>query len=250
MASATQASGQASKDMGAAMTQANRTTQTRQIAKTAGMALAMGVLALAGAAQAQDRHWGGHGGGAPAAKAPAPATRPASPPAGGWHGGNAAAPVQTTHAPVAQPAGGWQGHANADQGGWQGHANANQGGWNGGARVGGNQAWHAGGNYNAWSHDWRGDQRYNWRDWRDGNREAFHVGRYYAPYNGYFYRRLSVGYMLDAMFYGSNYWIYDPWSYHLPPAYPPYHWVRYYDDALLVDTYTGQVVETLYDFFW
>jgi len=26
--------------------------------------------------------------------------------------------------------------------------------------------------------------------------------------------------------------------------------VRYYDDVLLIDTYTGQVVDVIYDFFW
>jgi len=52
------------------------------------------------------------------------------------------------------------------------------------------------------------------------------------------------------MFWGDNYMINDPWTYHLPPASPPYRWVRYYDDALLVDTYRGQVVEVMRDFFW
>ena len=106
------------------------------------------------------------------------------------------------------------------------------------------------GDNRAWSHDWRGDNRYNWQNWRASNRDAFHVGRYYAPYRDYSYRRLSIGFMLDQLFYDPSYWIYDPWSYHLPPAYGPYHWVRYYDDALLVDTNTGQVAEVLYDFFW
>jgi len=26
--------------------------------------------------------------------------------------------------------------------------------------------------------------------------------------------------------------------------------VRYYDDVVLVDTYTGEVVDVIYDFFW
>jgi hypothetical protein len=52
------------------------------------------------------------------------------------------------------------------------------------------------------------------------------------------------------MFYGSNYWINDPWQYRLPPVYGPYRWVRYYDDVLLVDVYSGEVVDVIYDFFW
>ena len=30
----------------------------------------------------------------------------------------------------------------------------------------------------------------------------------------------------------------------------PYRWVRYYDDVLLVDIYSGEVVDVIYDFFW
>ncbi|WP_409574764.1 RcnB family protein [Sphingopyxis sp. PET50] len=33
-------------------------------------------------------------------------------------------------------------------------------------------------------------------------------------------------------------------------AYGGYRWVRYYNDALLVDTYSGEVVDVIYDFFW
>ena len=101
-----------------------------------------------------------------------------------------------------------------------------------------------------WDHDWRRDDHYDWRGWREGHRDWFHLGRYYPPYQGWYYRRLSVGFVLDALFWGDNYWIADPFYYHLPPAYGPYRWVRYYDDALLVDTYTGQVVDVIYGVFW
>ena len=59
-----------------------------------------------------------------------------------------------------------------------------------------------------------------------------------------------IGFMLDAGFYGDQYWIEDPWAYRLPPAYGPYRWVRYYNDCLLVDIDTGQVVDVLYNVFW
>jgi hypothetical protein len=55
---------------------------------------------------------------------------------------------------------------------------------------------------------------------------------------------------LDSLFFGQNYWISDPFYYRLPEVYGPYRWVRYYDDALLVDIYSGQVVDVIYDFFW
>ncbi|MCB2084486.1 MAG: RcnB family protein [Sphingomonadaceae bacterium] len=78
----------------------------------------------------------------------------------------------------------------------------------------------------------------------------FRIGTYYSPYRGYRYRRLSIGFYLDDLFFGSRYWISDPWHYRLPEVYGPYRWVRYYDDVLLVNTYTGEVVDVIYDFFW
>ena len=100
-----------------------------------------------------------------------------------------------------------------------------------------------------WSTNWRNDHRYDWRSYRNHNRSHFTFGRYYDPY-GWGYRRLSIGYPLSHSYFGSNYWLNDPWSYRLPPAYGPYRWVRYYDDAVLVNIYTGEVVDVLYNFFW
>ncbi len=106
------------------------------------------------------------------------------------------------------------------------------------------------GDHRSWSRDWRRDNRYDWSNYRRTNRNVYHIGRYYAPYSNYRYNRLSIGFSLNSLFYGSRYWINDPWQYRLPEAYGPYRWVRYYDDALLVDIYSGQVVDVIYDFFW
>ena len=100
-----------------------------------------------------------------------------------------------------------------------------------------------------WSNHWRNDRNYDWRHYRDRNRSIFRLGRYYDPYR-YGYRRFSIGFSLFPSYYRSNYWLNDPWMYRLPPAYGPYRWVRYYDDALLVNIYTGQVVDVEYNFFW
>lgn len=97
---------------------------------------------------------------------------------------------------------------------------------------------------------WRSNQRYNWYNYRHQNRNIFRLGRYYAPYRGYSYRRLSIGFSISSGFYGSRYWINNPWSYRLPEVYGPYRWVRYYDDVLLVNVYSGEVVDVIYDFFW
>ena len=66
----------------------------------------------------------------------------------------------------------------------------------------------------------------------------------------YGYRRFSIGVTLGSLLFSQNYWIDDPFFYRLPPAYGPYRWVRYYNDALLVDIYTGEVVDVEYDIFW
>lgn len=55
---------------------------------------------------------------------------------------------------------------------------------------------------------------------------------------------------LSPLLFGESYWIGEPFDYRLPTAYGPYRWVRYYNDALLVDIDTGEVVDTVYDIFW
>ena len=100
-----------------------------------------------------------------------------------------------------------------------------------------------------WSGDWRRDRRYDWRNHRDRYGWRYRLGRYYDPFGSH-YRRFSIGFSLYPSYYSSRYWLSDPWSYRLPPAYGPYRWVRYYDDALLVNIYNGRVVDVIHDFFW
>jgi len=100
-----------------------------------------------------------------------------------------------------------------------------------------------------WSRDWRNDNHYNWYSYRNRYGSLYRLGRYNDPY-GYGYRRFTIGYNLWPSYFGSSYWLNDPWQYRLPPAYGPYRWVRYYDDALLVNIYDGQVVDVIYNFFW
>ncbi len=102
-----------------------------------------------------------------------------------------------------------------------------------------------------WNRSWRSDQRYDWNRYRQSNRSLYRLPRYYAPQGyGYGYRRFGIGVRLNQFLFGSNYWINDPWSFRLPEAYGPYRWVRYYNDALLVDLESGQVVDVEYDIFW
>jgi hypothetical protein len=101
-----------------------------------------------------------------------------------------------------------------------------------------------------WTNNWRNDSRYDWRGHRERYSSYYRPGRYYSPYRGHNYSRISIGFSLGSGYYGSRYWINDPWQYRLPAAYGPYRWVRYYDDVLLVDLRSGRVVDVIRDFFW
>jgi hypothetical protein len=104
-------------------------------------------------------------------------------------------------------------------------------------------------NHQRWDSSWRNDRRYDWHRYRDRNRWLFSFGAYYDPF-GWNYRRHSIGWRMYPSYYSSSFWLDDPWSYRLPPAYGPYRWVRYWDDALLINIYTGHVVDVAHDFFW
>jgi hypothetical protein len=135
----------------------------------------------------------------------------------------------------------------------RGNTNWNRNAWNG------NNNWNTNNNNwrgnrlgyaQRWDRNWRRDNRFDWQGYRSSNRGIYQMSPYYAPYRDYRYRRLSAGFQLNSLFFGSQYLINDPWQYRLPPADGPFRWVRYYDDALLVDTYSGEVVDVIYDFFW
>jgi hypothetical protein len=104
---------------------------------------------------------------------------------------------------------------------------------------------------NSWNRNsWRNDRRYDWQSWRYRNRSLFSLSPYYSPYRNHRYSRFSVGLFLEPLFYSQRYWIGDPYQYRLPIAPPGTQWVRYYNDVLLVDTWSGEVVDVIYDFFW
>ncbi len=100
-----------------------------------------------------------------------------------------------------------------------------------------------------WNNNWRGDNRYDWHNYRNHHRSHFHLGFYFDPY-GWGYQPFSIGWRLWPSYYSSNYWINDPWSYRLPYAPPGYIWVRYWNDALLVDSWSGTVIDVIPGFFW
>ena len=100
-----------------------------------------------------------------------------------------------------------------------------------------------------WSSNWRHDSRYDWQNYRHHHRSHFHLGFYYDPF-GWGYSPFQTGWRMWPSYYNSNFWINDPWSYRLPYAPPGTRWIRYYNDAILVDMWSGQVIDVLYNFFW
>ncbi len=87
----------------------------------------------------------------------------------------------------------------------------------------------------------------DWRGWRDRNRGIYARGNWRAPFRYYGFR---PGVRIAPHYYGSRYYINDPWRYRLPPAGRWQRWVRHYDDMLLVDTRRGYVVRVIRNFFW
>lgn len=107
-----------------------------------------------------------------------------------------------------------------------------------------NNRWANGG----WNRNWRNDRRYDWRSYRNQHRTIFHLGVYFDPF-GYGYRSFDIGYNMAPLYFGQQYWI-DPALYGLPYPPPGTVWVRYWNDAVLVDSYTGEVVDMIHNFFW
>ena len=77
----------------------------------------------------------------------------------------------------------------------------------------------------------------------------FHAGVYRAP-QGYSYRRWSYGQSLPAIYFSQNFWLsnYDSYGLMAPPY--GYVWVRFGPDALLIDEYSGEIVQVDYGMFY
>lgn len=89
--------------------------------------------------------------------------------------------------------------------------------------------------------------RNDWRGYRDNNRGLYARGNWQAPFR---YNNFRVGGRIGPAYYGSRYYLADPWRYRLPPA-PGYaRWVRHYNDVILVDTRRGIVLDVNRGFFF
>lgn len=87
----------------------------------------------------------------------------------------------------------------------------------------------------------------DWRDYRSRNRAIYARGSWRAPFG---YQRFRPGVRIAPNYWGSRYWINDPWRYRLPPAGRYQRWVRHYNDVLLIDSRRGRVVRVIPGFYW
>ena len=93
----------------------------------------------------------------------------------------------------------------------------------------------------------RARQYRDWRSYRSHNRSIYRRGNWRAPFR---YHHFRSGMRIRHLYFGSRYYISDPWYYRLPPAGPYRRWVRHYDDVMLVDIRTGYILRIYYNFFW
>jgi hypothetical protein len=140
--------------------------------------------------------------------------------------------------------GGWDGRRDnrGAPGGFEARgARPGDGQWQNGARDG---RWAGGADH------WRGEH------WRPGHyppvfwsHERFRIGAYRAPY-GFFVRSWAFGDILPRGWYGPDYFIDDFLDFGLPYPPPGYEWVRVGPDALMIDQYTGRIVQVVRGIFW
>ena len=216
------------------------------------------------------------GGGHPAAPAARPA--PASPAPGGGRGpggpppgfgGRYGAPTSGAYAGRGQGAQGPQsapgagGYAGAGQVGRGAPVAPGSGGYAGrgygGARPqDGGYAPRPGGPGGPGGYGQRGPGGYGGGGYAGGGRAFSYHGRSFSafrarPYvfpSGYGYRRYGLHARLPLVFLTSTWFLSDWAAYDLgPPPSPEFRWVRYGPDALLVDVYSGEVVDAAYGVF-
>ena len=78
----------------------------------------------------------------------------------------------------------------------------------------------------------------------------FHAARAYVRPAGWYEHRWTYGERLPRNFFASDFWITDFGVYGLIAPWDGYEWVRYGDDALLIDVDTGEVIRVEYGLFY
>jgi len=77
----------------------------------------------------------------------------------------------------------------------------------------------------------------------------FHAPAYRRP-SGWYAQRWTYGEILPPLFWASDYWINDFYDFGLAPPPPGTVWVRDGNDALLIDRYSGEIIQVDYGVFY
>ena len=77
----------------------------------------------------------------------------------------------------------------------------------------------------------------------------YRIGAYRQPY-GFYVRSWGFGDFLPRGWFARDYWLDDFLDYDLPYPPPGYEWVRVGGDAIMVDQYTGRIVQVVRGIFW
>jgi Ni/Co efflux regulator RcnB len=98
---------------------------------------------------------------------------------------------------------------------------------------------------------------------RGGGRQYYYSGNYrpsirVRPYSyphsyprGHYYTTWQIGAYLPSLFFGAQYYYDDYYQLGLAPPPRGFRWVRYGTDVLLVNLYSGEVVDIVYSaFYW
>ena len=88
----------------------------------------------------------------------------------------------------------------------------------------------------------------DWRSYRGNHRSTYQRGAYAAP-AGYAYRPIRTGYRFGQAQYHSRYWLTNYASYRLPNPGYNHRWIRYGNDAVLIDTRSGVALRIINAFF-
>lgn len=92
--------------------------------------------------------------------------------------------------------------------------------------------------YSQYHRSFNATQRYHYR------------GPSYRRPSGWYARRWTFGDFLPSLFWSSSYWINDFGYYGLMAPPPGTVWIRDGDDAILIDRYTGEVIQVEYGLFY
>ena len=85
------------------------------------------------------------------------------------------------------------------------------------------------------------------RHWRPSHR---YRGSFYRPPIGFYFNVWSYNDRLPWGWYTPEYWIDDWWRYGLPMPPIGCEWVRVGRDVLLVDVFSGRVLQVVHNLFW